>query len=99
MDIKKIKIKSTGEIIEPKGCLYFSDEKYGYDIPLTNLEIVDVDDDNLVTIDEVTKWILANFDMEEYTTSFYSGVCSITFDLGRFIADLKRDLKNGNKSK
>ena len=98
MDIKKIRIKSSGKIVEPKGSLYFCDEKYDYDIDINDIEIVDVVDNNLVTIDNVANWILANFDIEKYTTSFYS-VGSITFDVGRFIADLKRDLKNGNKNK
>lgn len=94
MDIKKIRIKSSGDIIEPKGYLYFNDDYCGYDIPLSNLEIID---DDYVNIKDVENWIRKNFDMEKYTSSLYSGVCHITFDVGRFIVDLKNGLKNGSK--
>lgn len=96
MDIKKIKIKSTGEIVEPKGNLYFSDDKFDYDIPLSNLEIVD---ENSVNIKDVANWIRENFSLEEYMSSIFSGVGSFTFDVGRFIADMEKGLKNGNKNK
>ena len=90
MDIKKIRIKSSGDIVEPKGNLYFNDENNDYNIPLSNLEIVD---DNLVDIKDVANWIRGNFDLKEYSSSFFSGVCSITFDVGRFIADLEKGVK------
>lgn len=97
MDIKKIKIKSSGEIIEPKGNLYFSNDNFDYDIPLSNLEVVD---DNYVNIKDVANWIRRNFDLEKYSSSLlFSGVGSITFDVGRFIVDLEKGLKNGNKDK
>lgn len=96
MDIKKIKIKSTGEIIEPIGCLYFSDGHIDYHIPLSNLEVVD---DNVVTIDEVAKWIDENFDLEKYSSSIFCGVGSITFNVEKFIEDLKNGLKNGCERK
>lgn len=97
MDITKIKIKSSGEIIEPKGYLYFNDDKIGYDIPLSNLEVVD---DNYVNIKDVANWIRKNFDLEKYSSSLlFSGVGTITFDVGRFIVDLENGLKNGNKDK
>ena len=91
MEIKKIRIKSSGDIIEPKGYLYFNDDKFGYDIPLSNLEIVD---DDYVNIKDVANWIRRNFDLEEYTSTLSSGVCHITFDVGRFIADLEKGLKD-----
>jgi hypothetical protein len=93
MDIKKIKIKSSGEIIEPKGNLYFSNDNFDYDIPLSNLEVVD---NNYVNIKDVANWIRRNFDLEKYSSSLFS---SITFDVGRFIVDLEKGLKNGNKDK
>lgn len=96
MDIKKIRIKSSGDIIEPKGYLYFNDDKNGYDIPLSNLEVVD---DNYVNIKDVANWIRRNFDLEKYSSSIFSGVGTITFDVGRFIVDLEKGLKNGNKDK
>lgn len=97
MDITKIKIKSSGEIIEPKGYLYFNnDDKIGYDIPLSNLEVVD---DNYVNINDVANWIKRNFDLEKYSSSLFSGVGTITFDVDRFIVDLENGLKNGNKDK
>jgi hypothetical protein len=96
MDITKIKIKSSGEIIEPKGYLYFNDGKIGYDIPLSNLEVVD---DNYVNIKDVANWIRRNFDLEKYMSSIFSGVGSFSFDIGRFIVDLEKGLKNGNKDK
>ena len=96
MDIKKIRIKSSGDIIEPKGSLYFTDDKYGYDIPLSNLEIVD---DDFVNIKDVANWIRKNLDLEEYMSSIFSGVGSFSFDVGRFISDLEKGLKNGNKNK
>lgn len=96
MDITKIRIKSSGEIIEPKGYLYFTDDKCGYDIPLSNLEVVD---DNYVNIKDVAKWIRRNFDLEKYMSSIFSGVGSFSFDVGRFIVDLENGLKNGNKDK
>jgi hypothetical protein len=89
MDITKIKIKSSGEIIEPKGYLYFTDDKCGYDIPLSNLEVVD---DNYVNIKDVTNWIRKNFDLEKYMSSIFSGVGSFSFDVGRFIVDLENVL-------
>ena len=94
MDIKKIKIKSSGEIIEPKGYLYFNDDKNGYDIPLSNLEVVD---DNYVNIKDVENWIRKNLDLEKYMISFFSGVGSFSFDVGRFIADLEKGLKYGKE--
>lgn len=96
MDIKKIRIKSSGDIIEPKGYLYFTDEKCGYDIPLNNLEIVD---DDFVNIKDVSNWIRRNFDLEEYMSSIFSGVGTFSFDVGRFIDDLEKGLKNGRKKK
>lgn len=96
MDIKKIRIKSSGDIIEPEGYLYFNDDKNGYDIPLSNLEVVD---DNYVNIKDVANWIRRNFDLEKYSSSIFSGVGTITFDVGRFIVDLEKGLKNGNKDK
>lgn len=96
MDIKKIRIKSSGDIIEPKGYLYFNDDKNGYDIPLNNLEVVD---DNLVNIKEVSNWIRNNFDLEKYISSIFSGVGTFSFDVDRFIVDLEKGLKNGNKDK
>ena len=96
MEIKKIRIKSSGDIIEPKGYLYFTDNKYGYDIPLSNLEIVD---DDFVNIKDVANWIRKNFDLEEYMSSIFSGVGSFSFDVGRFISDLEKGLKNGNENK
>jgi hypothetical protein len=96
MDITKIRIKSSGEIIEPKGYLYFTDDKCGYDIPLSNLEVVD---DNYVNIKDVANWIRKNFDLEKYMSSIFSGVGSFSFDVGRFIVDLEKGLKNGNKDK
>lgn len=96
MDITKIRIKTSGEIIEPKGYLYFTDDKCGYDIPLSNLEVVD---DNYVNIKDVTNWIRKNFDLEKYMSSIFSGVGSFSFDVGRFIVDLENGLKNGNKDK
>lgn len=96
MDITKIRIKSSGEIIEPKGYLYFNDGKIGYDIPLSNLEIVD---DNYVNIKDVANWIRRNFDLEKYMSSIFSGVGTFSFDVGRFIVDLENGLNNGNKNK
>lgn len=96
MDIKKIKIKSSGEIIEPKGNLYFSNDNFDYDIPLSNIEVVD---DNYVNIKDVANWIRRNLDLEKYMSSIFSGVGSFSFDVGRFIVDLEKGLKNGNKDK
>lgn len=96
MDITKIKIKSSGEIIEPKGYLYFNDGKIGYDIPLSNLEVVD---DNYVNIKDVANWIRRNFDLKKYMSSIFSGVGTFSFDVGRFIVDLENGLNNGNKDK
>lgn len=96
MDIKKIRIKSSGDIIEPKGYLYFTDDKCGYDIPLNNLEVID---DNLVNIKDVSNWIRKNFDLEKYISSIFSGVGSFSFDVDCFIVDLENGLKNGNKDK
>lgn len=99
MDIKKIKIKSTGQIIEPIGSLYFNDEHIEYHIPLTNLEFVE--DENYIHIDEVTKWIDENFDLQKYSSStfLFCGVDNITFNVERFIEDLKNGLKNGSERK
>ena len=54
-------------------------------------------DSNLVSIDSVAKWINDNFDMKKYTSSIFCGVGSITFDVERFITDLKKGLTDGNK--
>ena len=96
MDIKKIRIKSSGDIIVPKGYLYFNDANCGYDIPLSNLEVID---DDYVNIKDVEKWIRKNFDLEKYMISIFSGVGSFSFDVGRFIVDLKKGLKNEGKNK
>ena len=96
MDIKKIRIKSSGDIIVPKGYLYFNDANCGYDIPLSNLEVID---DDYVNIKDVEKWIRKNFDLEKYMISIFSGVGSFSFDVGRFIVDLEKGLKNEGKNK
>ena len=56
-------------------------------------------DSNLVSIDSVEKWINDNFDLEKYSSStfLFCGVGHITFDVERFITDLKKGLTDGNK--
>jgi hypothetical protein len=93
MEIKNIKIKSSEEIVKPIGNLYFCDENNYYDIPLKDIEVVD---DNLVDIDDVTNLIATNFDFEKYISLIICGVGTVSFDVDSFLSDLKTGLKRKN---
>ena len=54
-------------------------------------------DSNWVSIDSVEKWINDNFDLEKYSSSIFCGFGHITFDVERFISDLKKGLTDGKQ--